>query len=158
MTYSIVGRSADGRSLGVAVASRFLAVGAVVPAAASGLGAIATQADANLTWKRRGLALLQDGLSASEVVERLTKDDERPQHRQIGIVDASGRSASHTGADCLDWAGSRTAPDVAMQGNVLAGPQVLDDIARAWTESAGGSLAKRLLTALAAGDRARGDR
>lgn len=158
MTYSIVGRSEDGRALGVAVASRFLAVGAMVPAAAAGVGAVATQADPNLRWKRQGLALLQQGLSAPEVVERLVDEDDRPQDRQVGIVDAQGRSASHTGAACLDWAGEVTAPDVALQGNVLAGAVVLDDMHRAWTGSAGRSLAARLLAALAAGDRAGGDR
>ncbi len=158
MTYSIVGRSADGRALGVAVASRFLAVGAIVPAATAGVGAIATQADPNLRWKRQGLALLQQGLSAPEVVKRLVEQDDRPQDRQVGIVDAQGRSASHTGGDCLEWAGSVIAPDIALQGNVIAGPAVLQDMQRAWGESTGRSLAARLLAALVAGDRAGGDR
>jgi uncharacterized Ntn-hydrolase superfamily protein len=158
MTYSIVGRSEDGRALGVAVASRFLAVGAMVPAAAAGVGAIAAQADPNLRWKRQGLALLQQGLTAPEVVARLVSEDDRPQDRQVGVVDAQGRAASHTGADCLDWAGDLTAPDIALQGNVLAGPAVLQDMHRAWAGTAGRSLAARLLAALAAGDRAGGDR
>lgn len=158
MTFSIVGRSEDGRSLGVAVASRFLAVGAMVPAAAAGVGAVASQADVNLRWKRQALALLRDGLSAPDVVARLVEDDERPRDRQLGLVDAEGRSASHTGADCLDWAGSRTATNMALQGNVLSGPEVLDSMERAWAESAGRALAERLLAALAAGDQAGGDR
>jgi uncharacterized Ntn-hydrolase superfamily protein len=97
-------------------------------------------------------------MSAPEVLERLVKEDDRPQDRQIGIVDAQGRSAGHTGVDCLEWAGGITAPDIAIQGNVIAGPAVVQDMQRAWTETAGRSLAARLLAALAAGDRAGGDR
>jgi uncharacterized Ntn-hydrolase superfamily protein len=158
MTYSIVGRSEDGRALGVAVASRFLAVGAMVPAAKARIGAVATQADANLRWKRDALRLLQDGLSAPEALAWLVSRERRSADRQLGLVDAQGRSASHTGADCLDWAGSITAPDVALQGNILTGPEVLNEMQRAWTDSAGRRLAERLLAALTAGDRAGGDR
>jgi uncharacterized Ntn-hydrolase superfamily protein len=158
MTFSIVGRSEDGRSLGVAVASRFLAVGSVVPAAAAGVGAVATQADAQTTWKRRTLQLLADGLDAPQTLARLIEEDDRPHDRQVGIVDAAGRSASHTGKDCLDWAGGTAERDVAIQGNVLAGPEVVEQMHRAWRESAGQPLAHRLVAALAAGDRAGGDR
>jgi uncharacterized Ntn-hydrolase superfamily protein len=158
VTFSIVGRSEDGRALGVAVASRFIAVGAVVPAATVGIGAAATQADANPRWKRQALELLRDGLSAPDAVAHLVAQDPRPQDRQLGVVDAQGRSASHTGADCLDWAGSRTAANVALQGNVLTGPEVLEEMERAWIESAGRELPERLFAALLAGDRAGGDR
>jgi uncharacterized Ntn-hydrolase superfamily protein len=130
----------------------------VVPAAASGVGAVATQADAQVRWKREALDLLRQGLDASQALARLVADDERPQDRQIGIVDAAGRSASHTGKDCLDWAGGTVVPGVAIQGNVLAGPQVVQEMHRAWRESTGQPLAHRLVDALAAGDLAGGDR
>jgi uncharacterized Ntn-hydrolase superfamily protein len=158
MTFSIVGRSADGESWGVAVASKFLAVGSAVPAAIAGVGALATQADANVAWKGAGLWSLEDGLTAVEAMQRLIEDDEKPEHRQLGIVDATGRSASHTGGSCLDWAGGVAEQDVAIQGNILTGPEVVDAMKRAWDESADQSLARRLVAALAAGDAAGGDR
>src|SRR5689334_11474513 len=135
MTFSIVGRSADGESWGVAVASKFLAVGSAVPAAIAGVGALATQADANVSWKGAGLWSLEDGLPAVEAMQRLIDDDDKPEHRQLGIVDAAGRSASHTGESCLDWAGGIAEPDVAIQGNILAGPEVVAAMKRAWDES-----------------------
>jgi uncharacterized Ntn-hydrolase superfamily protein len=162
VTFSIVGYSADDGhgepSWGVAVASRFLAVGSAVPAARAGLGAVATQAMANVAWKQAALDLLRGGASADEVVARLTAGDEHLEHRQFGVVDARGRAASHTGAECLDWSGSRTAPGVAVQGNILTGPEVVDDALAAFQDSAGQPLAHRLLAALTAGDAAGGDR
>jgi uncharacterized Ntn-hydrolase superfamily protein len=158
MTFSIVGRSADGESWGVAVASKFLAVGSAVPAAIAGVGALATQAEANVGWKGGGLWLLEEGLSAEDAVQRLVDEDEKPEHRQLGVVDAEGRSASHTGASCLDWAGGVAEPGVAIQGNILAGPQVVPAMKVAWHGSAGQPLARRLLAALTAGDEAGGDR
>lgn len=158
MTFSIAARADDGQSWGVAVASKFLAVGAAVPAARAGVGAIATQAEANVAWKRQALALLADGLSASEVVARLVGQDPRAAHRQLGVVDSSGNSASHTGESCLDWAGGIAEAGVAIQGNILAGPDVVAAMKSAWDESADRELAHRLLAALAAGDAAGGDR
>jgi uncharacterized Ntn-hydrolase superfamily protein len=158
MTFSIVGRSDDGESWGVAVASKFLAVGAAVPAAIAGLGAVATQADANVAWKSTGLALLDEGLTASAALQRLIEEEDRPERRQIGIVDAAGESATHTGGACMDWAGGIAAPGVAIQGNILSGPTVVEAMKGAWDETADQSLAHRLLTALAAGDAAGGDR
>src|SRR3954465_15247829 len=158
MTFSIVARSTDGQSWGVAVASKFLAVGSAVPAAIAGVGALATQAEANVAWKGAGLWLLEEGLTAQDAVQRLVDEDEKPEHRQVGVVDAEGGSASHTGGSCLDWAGGVAEAGVAIQGNILAGPQVVDAMKRAWDESGGQPLAHRLLAALVAGDDAGGDR
>ena len=132
MTFSIVARSADGQSWGVAVASRFLAVGSVVPAAVAGIGAVATQADVNVTWKGLTLSLLDEGATAAVAVDRLVEDDDAPSHRQVGGVDVVGNAAAHTGADCLPWAGDRVGPCVALQGNVRAGPEVLDAMQESW--------------------------
>jgi uncharacterized Ntn-hydrolase superfamily protein len=159
VTFSIVARSDDGHSWGVAVASKFLAVGSVVPAAIAGVGALATQADANVAWKAIGLGLLDEGLDAPAAAARMIADDDKPEHRQLGMVDPAGTSATHTGSKCQDWAGGVAAPGVAIQGNILAGPQVVDAMQQAWdgTDPAG-PLAHRLLGALAAGDGAGGDR
>lgn len=158
MTFSIVGRSEDGATWGVAVASKFLAAGALVPAATAGVGALATQADVNVTWKRLGMQLLRDGVPATEVVRRLVADDGLRDERQLGLVDAHGGSATHTGAGCLDWAGGLAAPGVAIQGNILTGPDVVAAMHGAWQTSTQRPLAHRLLDALAAGDAAGGDR
>jgi uncharacterized Ntn-hydrolase superfamily protein len=158
MTFSIVARSDDGESWGVAVASKFLAVGSVVPAAVAGIGAIATQADANVAYKGLGLALLDEGATAQVALDRLLEDDDGREHRQVGIVDLDGNAASHTGSACFDWAGGRTGPGFAIQGNILAGPEVVDAMHEAWVTSTGeSSLAQRLLEVLAAGDDAGGD-
>ena len=162
MTFSIVGHSADTAdggtvSLGVAVASKFLAVGAAVPAGAADIGAIATQAFANLAYRPDGLLLLGEGRSAQETLDALTAADEGRDQRQAGVVDATGRSASFTGSGCHDWAGGRTGDGYAVQGNILTGPDVVEAMERAWLGSEG-RLADRLLAALAAGDLAGGDR
>src|SRR4051794_26893267 len=158
MTFSIVARSADGRSWGVAVASKFLAVGSPVPAAVAGVGAIATQADANVAYKGQALAHLDDGATASVALQRLLEDDEGRDHRQVGIVDVDGGAASHTGPACLDWAGGRTGEGYAIQGNILTGEEVVEAMESAWLASSPGApLAHRLLEALAAGDAAGGD-
>lgn len=155
MTFSIV--ATDGTSWGVAVASKFLAVGAAVPAAVAGLGAVATQADANVAYKPQGLALLDAGLTAAEALAALLADDDGRDHRQVGIVDAAGRAASHTGPACLDWAGGRVGDGYAVQGNILTGPEVVAAVERAWLAgTATTPLARRLLVALAAGDAAGG--
>jgi uncharacterized Ntn-hydrolase superfamily protein len=158
MTFSIVARSADGESWGVAVASKFLAVGSAVPAAVAGVGAIATQADANVAYKGQALAHLDDGATASVALQRLLEDDQGRDHRQVGIVDVDGGAASHTGHACLDWAGSITGEGYAIQGNILVGEEVVDAMEAAWKASAEDApLAHRLLDALAAGDAAGGD-
>ena len=168
MTFSIVGhgplRGEPGTApaWGVAVASKFLAVGNAVPAAVAGVGALATQAEANVAWKGIGLSLLDEGATASVAVQRMIEEDDRRDHRQLGIVDGEGGAATYTGVSCLDWAGgvAEDGPDggVAIQGNILVGPQVVEEMKRAWDESAGRPLARRLLAALSAGDAAGGDR
>lgn len=158
MTFSIVARSADGESWGVAVASKFLAVGSAVPAAVAGVGAIATQADANVAYKGQALAHLDDGATASVALQRLLEDDEGRDHRQVGIVDLDGGAASHTGHACLDWAGGRTGDGYAIQGNILTGEEVVEAMEAAWLAAAPDApLARRLMEALAAGDAAGGD-
>ena len=159
MTFSIAARSADGSWLGVAVASRCLAVGRAVPAAAVGVGAVATQARCNLTYKWRGLDALRGGLGAAEAVESLVADDEVREQRQVGIVDRDGESATFTGRDCIPWAGGCSGPGYAIQGNLLAGPDVVAAMERAWLAgSETEPLGRRLLAVLLAGDRAGGDR
>ncbi|MFT4286840.1 DUF1028 domain-containing protein [Nocardioides sp.] len=159
MTFSIVARSADGESWGVAVASKFLAVGATVPAAVAGVGAIATQADANVAYKGLALSHLDEGATAGVALQRLLEEDEGRDHRQVGIVDIDGGAASHTGPACLPWAGSLTGEGHAIQGNVLAGAEVVEAMAAAWLATDPDEpLARRLLAALAAGDEAGGDR
>jgi uncharacterized Ntn-hydrolase superfamily protein len=159
MTFSIVARSADGESWGVAVASKFLAVGSAVPAAVAGVGAIATQADANVAYKGLALAHLDDGATASVALQRLLEEDEGRKDRQVGIVDVDGGSATHTGQACLEWAGGETGDGYAIQGNVLVGPEVVEAMKLAWESSdTDAPLARRLLDALTAGDEAGGDK
>jgi uncharacterized Ntn-hydrolase superfamily protein len=159
MTFSIVARSTDGESWGVAVASKFLAVGAVVPAAVAQVGAIATQADANVAFKGLALSHLDDGATASVALQRLLEEDDGRDERQVGIVDAEGGSATHTGHACLDWAGGVIGSGYAIQGNILAGEFVVAAMQDAFEASDGDEpLARRLLAALSAGDDAGGDR
>lgn len=163
MTFSIVARSDDGESWGVAVASKFLAVGSAVPAAAAGVGAIATQADANLAYKYLGLAHLDDGATAQVALDRLVEEDDGREHRQAGIVDSDGNAATYTGSACFAWAGGVTGSSgerggYAIQGNILTGPEVVEAMEQAWQGSGDQSLERRLLAALAAGDAAGGDR
>lgn len=155
MTFSIVARQDD--QWGVAVASKFLAVGAYVPAARANVGALATQAMANLAYKPDGLALLAEGREAAAVVAALVGADDERSHRQVGVVDVHGNAASHTGADCIPWAGHRTGEDYAIQGNCLAGPEVVAAAEHA-LNMAGGPLSRRLLAALRAADEAGGDK
>ncbi len=160
MTFSIVAwdpNSESGPEWGVAVASKFLAVGSAVPWAAAQVGAVATQALANLAYGPDGLELLTGGKNADDVVAKLTGDDDDRDHRQLGVVDGSGGAATYTGAECLDWAGGRTGDGYTCQGNILTGPEVVDAMCAAF-ENSTGELAARLLTALAAGDGAGGDR
>ncbi len=158
MTFSIVARSDDGESWGVAVASKFLAVGAVVPAAVAQVGAVATQASANVAYKGLALAHMDDGATASVAVQRLVEEDEGREHRQVGIVDSEGGAASHTGHACIDWAGGLTGDGYAIQGNCLAGEDVVLAMETAWTTGADVPFARRLLEALTAGDAAGGDK
>jgi uncharacterized Ntn-hydrolase superfamily protein len=156
-TFSIVAFEPHEPAWGIAVASKFPAVGAVVPWAASNAGAIATQSYANTSYGPRGLELLASGLSAQETLDILIADDEERELRQVGIVDAQGWSATYTGKDCFEWAGGLTGDHVAVQGNILAGRQVVEAMHTAYIE-ASGDLPARLLTALRAGDLAGGDR
>ncbi len=159
MTFSIVARSSDGESWGVAVASKFLAVGSVAPAAVAGLGAIAVQAEPNVAWKGLALSMLDDGATAQVALDRLLEDDDSPDDRQAGLVDQEGGGAAHTGAGCFPWAGHRVGPGVTVQGNVLTGPEVLAAMLESWEATQDEpELARRLLAALQAGDRAGGDR
>ena len=156
-TYSIAACDPDAGQWGVATQSKFLAVGAVVPWAEPRAGAIATQAYANPRYGPEGLALLRDGLSAQEVVERLTAADDGRDHRQLGIVDREGGAATYTGAECFDWAGGRTGKCYAAQGNILVSATTVDAIAETF-ESSSGPLAQRLLDCLDAAQAAGGDR
>jgi len=156
-TYSIAACDLEAGQWGVATQSKFLAVGSVVPWAEPGIGAIATQAYANPRYGPDGLALLREGLSAEEVVERLTAADEGRDQRQLGIVDNQGRSASFTGNECLDWAGGKTGPCYAAQGNILVSAETVDAIAETF-EASTGPLVERLLDSLDAAQAAGGDR
>lgn len=156
MTYSLVAR--DGGRWGVAVQSKFLAVGSVVSWAEPDVGAIATQAYANPRYGPEGLALLRSGLSAPEVVEQLVAADEGRTERQLGIVDAAGRGAAWTGTECTDWAGHRTGDGYSAQGNILVGPETVDALAETFEANAGRPLAERLIDCLAAAQAAGGDR
>jgi len=156
MTFSLVAR--DGKQWGVAVQSKFLAVGSVVPWAEPGVGALATQAYANPRYGPHGLALLREGLGAAEVVERLVAADDGRAERQLGIVDADGRAASWTGQECMDWAGHRTGEGYAAQGNILVGPDTVDALAETFEAGAGRPLAERLVDCLAAAQATGGDR
>jgi uncharacterized Ntn-hydrolase superfamily protein len=163
MTFSIVARSDDGESWGVAVASKFLAVGSAVPAAVARVGAIATQADVNLAFKYLALAHLDDGATAQVALDRLVEEDPGRDDRQAGIVDAEGNAATWTGADCFDWAGGVTGRSgekggYAIQGNILTGPEVVEAMESSWRDGGGEPFERRLLAALHAGDRAGGDR
>ena len=156
-TYSIAACDLDASQWGVATQSKFLAVGSVVPWAEPQVGAIATQAYANPRYGPEGLNLLREGLSAEEVVERLTAADEGRDQRQLGVVDREGRSASFTGAECLEWAGGRTGLCYAAQGNILVSAETVDAIAETF-ESSKATLAERLLDCLDAAQAAGGDR
>ena len=156
-TYSIAACDLEAGQWGVATQSKFLAVGSVVPWAEPRAGAIATQAYANPRYGSEGLVLLREGLTAEQVVDRLTSADEGRNHRQLGVVDEEGRSASFTGEECLEWAGGRTGPCYAAQGNILVSAATVDALAETF-EGSSGALADRLLDCLDAAQAAGGDR
>jgi len=156
-TFSIVAHDHASETWGIAVQSRFISVGSVVPWAEAGVGAIATQASANVRYGPEGLALLREGRSASEVVRRLSEADREREDRQFGVVDREGRAAAFTGRKCMEWAGHEVGDGFTCQGNILFGPAVVRGMARAY-ESTPGDLLDRLLAALTAGQREGGDR
>jgi uncharacterized Ntn-hydrolase superfamily protein len=157
-TYSICACDLDAGQWGVATQSKFLAVGSVVPWAAAGVGAVATQSYANPRYGPEGLALLVGGLSADEVVERLTAADPDRGLRQLGVVDGAGRAATFTGDGCHGWAGGRVGDGYAAQGNILVSGDTVDALATTYEATAGRPLAERLLDCLDAAQAAGGDR
>jgi uncharacterized Ntn-hydrolase superfamily protein len=157
VTFSIVAGDPSVPEWGVAVASKFPAVGAVVPWARAGAGAVATQSYANTSFGPRGLDLMDGGTSARDALDRMLAEDGDRAQRQVGLVDATGSPASFTGRECLAWAGDRTGPGYACQGNILVGPEVVEEMAGAF-ERTDGDLIDRVVAALVAGDGAGGDR
>jgi uncharacterized Ntn-hydrolase superfamily protein len=155
-TFSIVARDPDTGELGVAVASRFFAVGSVVPWAKAGVGAVATQSFANTTFGWRGLELLEKGAVPEEIIGILLRNDDNPEQRQVGIVSADGKSSTYSGKKCLPWAGGRNGPNYAIQGNILAGESVVTSMEDKFLKTKG-TLAERLYAALVAGDQQGGD-
>jgi uncharacterized Ntn-hydrolase superfamily protein len=155
-TFSIVAYDADSEEWGIAVASKVLAVGYIVPWAKAGVGAIATQAYANLDYGLEGLSLLEEGLPAEEVLERLREADEERELRQVAVIDAAGNVAVFTGAEALAWSGHIAGEDYSVQGNILTGEEVLAEMERAYL-AAEGPLGRRLVEALKAGETAGGD-
>lgn len=157
MTYSIVAFDPDEQAWGVAVASKFLAVGALVSWAQAGAGAVATQALCKVSFGPDGLALMAQGKSAQETLDSLLRNDPGASGRQVGMVDSRGGAAAHTGSECMNWAGHRIGAGFTCQGNILTGGNTLDAMAETFT-SAKGELADRLVAALLAGDTIGGDR
>jgi len=156
-TFSIVAFDFENGDLGVAVQSKFPAVGAVVPWAKARVGAIATQAWCNTAYGPSGLKMLEGNLPAQETLRKLLADDTNPQVRQFAIVDAKGQVAAHTGTECFEWAGHITGKGYSCQGNILAGARVVEFMARAYEETSG-DLIDKLMQALSAGQAAGGDR
>jgi uncharacterized Ntn-hydrolase superfamily protein len=156
-TFSIVAFDPEENAYGIAVASKFPAVGAVVPWADAGSGAVATQSYANTTFGPRGLALMKDGETASDALTKLIQDDDERELRQVGLIDPAGTSASYTGEKCMDWAGGQAGEHYAAQGNILTGPDTIDAMVEAFLQTEG-PFPSRLFQSLLAGDRAGGDR
>jgi uncharacterized Ntn-hydrolase superfamily protein len=156
-TFSIVGYDPDKQEWGVAVASKYLAVGAVVPWAKAGVGAVATQSYVNVSYGPRGLELMGQGKSPAETLKALTAEDKGRELRQVGMVDAKGQAANFSGDKCNPWAGGKTGKNYTCQGNLLAGEQVIEAMAKAF-ENTQGPLAWKLMAALEAGDQAGGDK
>lgn len=155
-TFSIVAIDPETGEIGVAVQSKIVGVGSVVPFAKAGVGAVATQAYANVGYGPLGLLALEAGMTPDETIELLTKDDPLRERRQIGLIAADGTSANYTGRECMDWAGGITGENFAVQGNILTGEAVVQEMAKVFQESEG-VLAVRLLASLHAGQEAGGD-
>jgi len=158
VTWSICAFDRATGQLGVAVASRFFAVGALCPAIRAGKGALSTQALINPLYARDGLALLDRGLDPEAIVAKLTAADAGREVRQLHVVDTRGNSAQHTGKNCIEWCGHRSGRDYSMAGNMLAGPQVLEETERAYVAASALPFAERLMTAMEAGEKAGGDK
>jgi len=157
MTWSLIARDADG-AVGVAVASRFFAVGALCPHAASGVGALSTQALVNPLYAPAALEAMARDVDPAAIVRALTGADPGREHRQLHLIDRAGRTAAHTGAACIEWRGHRAGREYSVAGNMLAGPQVLDDTAAAFEANRTLPFALRLIAAMAAGEAAGGDK
>lgn len=158
MTWSIIARDDTSGRVGIAVATRFFAVGALVPHIRTGVGAVATQAFINPAFGPRGLDLLAEGLGADEVVAGLTAADEGRHNRQLHVMDRAHRFAAYTGAACIDWCGHEVRDGFSVAGNMLAGPEVLAETIRAYETSTELPFARRLLAAMRAGEAAGGDK
>ena len=157
MTWSLIARDTDG-TFGVAIASRFFAVGALCVHTRGGVGALSTQALMNPLYGAAGIAALADGIAAEHVIARLTDADEGRAQRQVHVLGARGRGAAFTGSQCIDWCGHQVHDDFSVAGNMLAGPDVLEATAAAFVGSAGRPFGERLVAAMAAGERAGGDK
>lgn len=155
-TFSIVGYDPEAKEWGVAVQSKFLGVGALVPWAKAGVGAIATQSWCNTSFGPEGLKLLEEGLSAEKVLEKLLENDEQKEYRQVGIVDANGIGATFTGKECFNWAGGIAGENFACQGNILVNPETVEALADTFKNTKG-DLAERLVAALDSAQSAGGD-
>ena len=158
MTWSIIARDKNTGQFGIAVATRFFAVGALVPHLKSGVGAIATQALVNLFYGTDGLRLLEQGASAEEVVATVTAADSGRDQRQVHAIDTKGSTAAHTGKSCIDWSGHVAGDNFSVAGNMLAGPRVIEDTAAAYAKNAALSFPRRLIAAMRAGEAAGGDK
>jgi uncharacterized Ntn-hydrolase superfamily protein len=158
VTFSIVARDSKTGMLGVAVTTKFFGVGSLCPFARAGVGAVATQALVNPTYGPRGLELLEQGLAPADVAEQLLQADEGRDHRQLHLIDAQGRGAARSGSDCVDWFGHQTHDGFSVAGNMLAGPLVIAETARAFQASVDASFPERLIRALEAGQAAGGDK
>jgi uncharacterized Ntn-hydrolase superfamily protein len=158
MTWSIIARDPATGDFGIAVATKFFAVGARVPHIAAGVGAIASQAMANQFYGTNGLRLLENGIPPDEAIAMLTEDDAGREHRQVHMMDRDGRIAAHTGAECIDWCGHLRGEQFSIAGNMLAGGRVLDETAAAYRSGAALPFARRLIAALKAGEAAGGDK
>jgi uncharacterized Ntn-hydrolase superfamily protein len=158
MTFSIVARDAQTGMFGIAVTTKFFGVGSLCPFARAGVGAVATQALVNPTYGPRGLELLARGLTPDEVADSLLQADEGRAHRQLHLVDAPGRVAARSGSDCIDWFGHHIDDGFSVAGNMLAGPQVVAETARAFAACVDRPLPERLVRALEAGQAAGGDK
>jgi uncharacterized Ntn-hydrolase superfamily protein len=158
MTWSIVARDAQTSAFGVAVTTKFFAVGALCPHAMSGVGALATQALVNPTFGPRGLRLLTEGVPAADIVRVLLAEDDGRETRQLHVLDAAGRNAAHTGKDCIDWCGDLVRSGFSVAGNMLAGPAVIADTAAFYEAQQTLPFAARLIGALDAGQAVGGDK